>query len=38
MQVPSLGWEDPMKEEMDNPLQYFPGKFHGQRTLAGCSP
>ena len=23
----------------DNPLQYFlPGKSHGQRSLAGCSP
>ena len=22
-----------------NPLQYFlPGKFHGQRSLAGCNP
>ena len=31
--VPSLGWEDPLEKEMATH-----SKFHGQRSLAGCSP
>ena len=39
MQVQSLGCEDPLEEEMVNPLQYScTGKSHGQRSLVGCSP
>ena len=38
MQVPSLGWEDPLKKEMAPTLVFFPGKFRGQRRLAGYSP
>ena len=40
--VQSLGWEDPLEEEMathssilaSTPV-FLPGKFHGQRSLAG---
>ena len=35
--VRSLGWEDPLEEEMPTSV-FLPGKFHGQRSLAGCSP
>ena len=35
----SLGQKDYPGEGNDKPLQYFlPGKFHGQRSLAGYSP
>ena len=35
--IPGLG--RPRGEGNGNPLQYFlPGKSHGQRSLAGCSP
>ena len=37
-QVPSLGWEDALEEEMATPPVFFPGKPHGQRSLAGYSP
>ena len=38
-QVHSLGWEDPLEEEMAIHSGIFlPGKFHGQRSLVGCSP
>ena len=30
-----LGWEDPLEESM---AIFLPGKFHGQRSMAGCSP
>ena len=38
MQVRSLGWEDPLQEEMatHSSTVVLPGKFHGQRT--GYSP
>ena len=35
-QVRSLGWEDPLEKGMA-PL-FLSGEFHGQRSLAGCSP
>ena len=31
--VRSLGWEDPLEKELQPT-----GEFHGQRSLAGCSP
>ena len=34
----SLGWEDPLKEEMASTPVFWPGEFHGQRSLAGYSP
>ena len=42
MQCRKLGFdpwvgEIPWKRE-SNPLQYMPGEFHGQRSLAGYSP
>ena len=37
-QVLSLGWEDPLEEEMVTPPVSLPGKSHGQRSLVGCSP
>ena len=38
MQVQSLGWEDPLEEEMASAPVFSPGKSHGQRSLAGYSP
>ena len=42
MQVQSLGWEDPLEEEMETHssiLAISPmGKSHGQRSLVGYSP
>ena len=39
--VGSLGWEDSLEKEMathpSTPI-FLPGKFHGQRSLAGYSP
>ena len=37
MQVQSLGREDPLEKEMATPV-FLPGKFHGQKSLVGCSP
>ena len=37
-QVLSLGWEDPLEKEMATPPVFLPGKSHGQRNVAGCSP
>ena len=37
MWVPSLDWEDPLKEGRQPTLVLLPGKFHGQRSLAGYS-
>ena len=37
MQVQSLGWEDLLEEEMATHSIFLPGKFHGQRSLGGCS-
>ena len=38
MQVPSLAEEDFLEEEMAAHSVFSPGKFHGQRSLAGYSP
>ena len=38
MRVQSLGWEDPLEEKWQSTPVFSPGKFHGQRTLAGYSP
>ena len=37
MQVQSRGQEDPLEKEMATPV-FLPGKFHGQKSLVGCSP
>ena len=37
-QVPSLGWEDPLKKEMVMTPVFLPGKSHGQGSLASYSP
>ena len=34
-QVQALGQEDPLEEEMALTPVFLPGKFHGQRSLAG---
>ena len=36
--VPSLGWEDPLEKGMATTPVFWPGEFHGQRSLAGYSP
>ena len=36
--VQSLGWEDPLKKGMQPTPAFFPGEFHGQRSLVGYSP
>ena len=36
--IQSLGWEDPLQEEMAITPLFLPGKSHRQRSLAGCSP
>ena len=36
-QVQSLGWEDPLEEEMTTAPVFLPGKSHGQRSLVGYS-
>ena len=35
MWVLSLGWEDPWNRKWQSSLVFLPGKFHGQRDLAG---
>ena len=35
--VRSLAWEDLLEKEIPAPV-FLPGKFHGQRSLAGYSP
>ena len=37
-QVPSLGWEDPLKKEMVMTPVFLPGKSHGQGSLASYNP
>ena len=37
MQIRSLGWDDPLVEEMQPSPVFLPGKLHGQRSLAGVS-
>ena len=34
----SLGQVDPLEKEMATHSRILPGKFHGQRSLAGYSP
>ena len=36
--VQSLGWEDPLEEDMATPPIFLPKKSPGQRSLAGYSP
>ena len=36
--VRSLGQEDPLDKEMATQSVFLPGKFNGQRSLAGYSP
>ena len=36
--VQSLGQEDHLGREWLTPPAFFPGEFHGQRSLAGYSP
>ena len=36
--VQSLGQEDPLDKEMATHSVFLPGKFNGQRSLAGYSP
>ena len=38
MTVQSLGQEDPLEEERQLAPVFFPGKFHGRRSLAVYSP
>ena len=38
MQVQFLGWEDPWRRAWQPTPVLLPGKFHGQRSLAGYSP
>ena len=38
IRVRSLGWEDPLEEEMTTHSIFLPGESHGQRSLAGSSP
>ena len=33
-----MGKEDPVEEDMQPSSIFLPGKFHGQRGLAGYSP
>ena len=33
-----LGQKDPLEKEMATHSNILPGKFHGQRSLAGYSP
>ena len=37
-QVQSLGQKDPVEKEWQPTPVFLPGKSHGQRSLAGCSP
>ena len=34
----SLGWKDPWRRAWQPTPVFLPGGFHGQRSLAGCSP
>ena len=38
MQVPSLGWEDPLKKKYQPISVYLPGEYHGQKSQEGYSP
>ena len=36
--VRSLAWEDPLRKAWQPTPVFLPGKFHGQKSLAGYSP
>ena len=36
--VQSLSWKDPLEKEWLPTPVFWPGEFHGQRSLAGYSP
>ena len=36
--VQSQGWEDPLRRKWLPTAVFWPGEFHGQRSLAGYSP
>ena len=36
--VRSQGWEDPWEKRTDTTPVFWPGEFHGQRSLVGDSP
>ena len=38
MQVPSVGWEDPLEKKVAIHFSILAGKSHGQRRLARYSP
>ena len=38
MGVQSLGCDDPLEKGMATPPAFFPGEFHGQRSLVGYIP
>ena len=38
MWVPSLGWEDPLEEDMATHSSILAWRIHGQRSLVGYSP
>ena len=38
MRVQTLGLEDPLERKWQSTPAFFPGKTHGQRSLADCSP
>ena len=38
MKLSSLGWEDPLEQEMQPSPVFLPGESHGERSLVGCSP
>ena len=37
-QLQSLGQEDPLEKEWDQPPVFLPGEIRGQKSLMGCSP
>ena len=37
-QVQSLGWEDPQSRKWQPSTVFLRVKFHGQKSLEGCSP
>ena len=37
-QVQSLGWEDPLQEDMQPTAVFLPGESFGQKSVVGCSP
>ena len=36
--VQSLGWEDPLEEDMATHSRFLAGRIHGQKSLAGYNP